>query len=268
MTLSSDALPLWPETSYIRPIENTLGGIRAYTHLADLRPPQGSACRGYVKHFPETHGKGLFNEWFGYIIMRALGVPQPPAAIMLAPVFALPGGPLAWAFVSCQPRPVFEGTPSQIYQLQNPAHHAQLKRRLFACPALPLLIAADQLLKNADRHLGNLVFTGRDQFVAIDHSDILGGPDWRYADTHFSQKWAVSRLIEEFETLTTLPEQARSAILAKAEAISAAYFAGQSALALTLGSVVQSDVRAAMDMVWWRALALCDWFKDKLQLVV
>lgn len=267
MTRTFTPPAIWPATAYIRPIQPALGGIRAFTHLADLRQPDGVACRGYVKHYPAHLTRGLFNEWFGYTLMQALGVPQPPCAIMQAPVMAMPGNPLAWAFVSCQPRPRFDGTPVQIYNLKDPNQHAELKKRLFACHALPLLIAADQILKNADRNLGNMVFTGKNNFVAIDHSDILGGPAWTTAETHFTQAWATSRLIEQFETLDTLKPAMVSAIMASAELASEAYFEAQLELAQALNAHQNGDTKAALDMAWWRAVDLRNWFKDKFRLM-
>lgn len=257
----------WKSEQYIRPIELTTGGIRAWTHLAALKRPDGTSCRGYVKHFPSNYTKALLNEWMGYTIMHRMGVPQPPAAIMPAPAQALPGAPLAWAFVSCQPSPTFDGTPAQLYDIRDPAKYAALIKRIFSCHALPLLIACDQLLKNNDRNLGNLVFTGKSSFVAIDHSDVFGGPSWEAKDTHFKQEWSRSKLIEDLMAIQTVPANIKSAIVASAELVAEAYIDAQRELALALNSGAESDVKSALDMVWWRTLPIQEWFKEKFLMI-
>lgn len=267
MTVEIAKPAIWDVKSYIRPIETIAGGIRAWTHLAELRPPNEPPCRGYVKHFPVGYHRGLLNEWLGHIIMQALGVPQPRAALMQAPVMALEGAPLAWAFVSCQPVPRFEGTPAQIYSLNDPGQHKALVQRLFSCKALPLLIAADQVIKNADRHLGNLVFTGKQSIVAIDHSDILGGPTWAISEHWFTQVWAKSRLIEEIAPISTLKTSTIAAILACAELASERIFQIYPALYKALDACTNADVEAALQAIWWRALELRQWFQERLYLL-
>ena len=259
--------PVWDKSTYIRPIQTTVGGLRAFTHLAELRPPGIRPCRAYVKHFAPTAHRCLFNEWFGYTFMQAMGVPQPKAGFVLAPVHALPGAPLQWGFASCQPSPMFEGTPVQLYNLANPEQHKALAKRLLACTAMPLLIAVDQLVKNGDRNMGNLVFTGKTGFVAIDHSDILGGPAWALTDTHFTQRWEICKPIELVAAVADLKNDAKSAILASAQLVSQQLFELQAQFGLALGAHCQTDVSAALAMVWWRALELEKWFKHKLGLM-
>jgi hypothetical protein len=259
--------PVWSSSAYIRPIQTVIGGVRAWTHLAELRPPNEPPCRAYVKHFPIGNHRGLLNELIGHTVMHAMGVPQPRAALVQAPVLALPGNPVAWAFASCQPTPRFEGTPVQIYNLADPKKYTELVERLFSCPALPLLIAVDQLVQNADRNLGNLVFTSKSGFVAIDHSDILGGPAWTTDQHWFQQTWAKSRLIEDVVQIHSLKPQLKGAILVSSEQVSQKFFAFQLQLRDALEEGKNSDVQAAMHAVWWRCLDLTSWFKDRLQLL-
>lgn len=266
MTVIAD-VAVWPDGAYVRPIGKAPDGITAFTHLASLKPPNSPACRGYVKHYPTNASKGLFNEWFGYILMRALGVPQPQAAIMRAPVFALPDAPMAWAFVSCEASPTFDGTPKQRYNLEKPEQHAQLVQRLFDCSAIPLLIAADQLLINGDRNLGNLVFTGKSSFVAIDHGDILGGCNWEPADLCFSPEWATSKLLQQLVPMDQIKPATRSAIYACSQLVAAAFYATQIELRREMKSNGKPDVTTALDAVWWRCEPIAQWFQERLQLL-
>jgi hypothetical protein len=258
---------VWTAAQYVRAIRQEGGGARAATHLAEVRSPLGVALRAYVKHFPDNTPRGMFNEVFGHVVMSALGVPQPEVAVMPAPINMLPEKPWAWAFVSCEPRPTFEGTPKQIYNFADSEQHAKLVERLFACPALPLLIAADQLLKNGDRNIGNLVLTGKSSFVAIDHGEILGGGSWQLGDLWFTQHWVPSKLIENLVPIDSLKPEMRSALYASAQLVADKFFETQNELRVALECGSSVDAAAAMDAVWWRCVPIAEWFRERLKLV-
>jgi hypothetical protein len=258
---------VWTAAQYVRSIRQEAGGARAATHLAEVRSPLGVALRAYVKHFPDNTPRGMFNEVFGHVVMSVLGVPQPEVAVMPAPIDMLPAKPWAWAFVSCEPRPTFEGTPKQIYNYLDPEQHAKLVQRLFACPALPILIAADQLLKNGDRNIGNLVLTGKSSFVAIDHGEILGGGNWQLGDMWFAQQWVPSKLIENLVPVDSLKPEMRSALYASAQLVADKFFETQNELRVALECGSSVDAAGAMDAVWWRCLPIAEWFRERLKLV-
>lgn len=255
----------WPDNCYIRPIRSETGGLRAQTHMAELRTPANQRVRGFVKHFTGGDTKGLFNEWFGYTMLSALGVPQPEAAVMRAPFKGT--GPLAWSFVSLFPRPTSQGTPKQLYDLANPLALAVLTQRLYGCPALPLLIAADQLISNADRNLGNLVFTGETQFVAIDHSDILGGPAWTTSELWHTQVWSRSKLIEDLVSIEELSPPTRARLAAASEVVEEVFFTHQMTVRKLVDCDTEFDSYMAMNAVWWRGVSLASWFRQKLELL-
>lgn len=259
---------LWPQNCYIRPIRLATEGQRAFTHLAELKDPDGFSCRGYIKHFPAGATKGLFNEWFGYTVMASLGIPQPICAILQAPIFGSTTNETAYAFVSCQPSPVYEGTPKEHYTPDDPIKYAALLKRLFDCPALPSLIAADQLLMNADRNLGNLVFTGKSSFVAIDHGEILGGIAWQARDLIAPTIWAESKPMEVWTAIDQLRPSLKSAIYASAEIVQEKFYEVQQSLREALDCTTHSDSAIALDAVWWRCLKLANWHADRLQLLV
>ena len=135
-----------PPEHYLRLIKIQDGGARALTHLAMVRSASGTPQRAYVNLFPHIAPRSLFNEWFGYIFMSAVGVAQPEAGVLLAPV---PGqNRQAWAFVSFEPMPRSEGTPKEIYDITSDSHAKILAARLMACHGFALLNAADQLCIN------------------------------------------------------------------------------------------------------------------------
>jgi hypothetical protein len=251
---------------YLRPIGIQDGGVRAQTHLAMVADEQGKAARAFVKHFPAALHKGLFNEWFGYTLMSCLGLPQPPSALMPAPPWGSQS--LSWAFVSFEPTPVSQGTPKAIYNFaDNPGEISALINRLLACHATPSTIAADELVLNGDRNMGNLVFTGPKSFVVIDHSDVLGGPTWNLDDLLRPTGWVDNTLLTACQYLQPLPNSAGSAVCASAEVICQTLWENYLALYEALDCQNHWESRIALQAVWWRSLELAKWFKNKLQLL-
>jgi len=252
-----------PDKHYLRTIKVQQGGIRALTHLALVRNASGIPHRAYVKQFPANAPRSLFNEWFGYVFMSALTVPQPPAAVLRAPI---PGDTrMAWSFVSFEPMPRSEGTPKEIYHPASADQMKKLAERLLACHAFSTLAAADQLCINGDRNMGNLVFTGPRSFVAIDHSDILGGCDWLEDSLLHPTAWAPAKLVDFCQSIKTLTPPQRGALAAAADvAIETLYNQWQPLRAAVAGS---REACLALDAVWWRSLDVARWYRDRLQLL-
>jgi hypothetical protein len=258
--------PVWDSSCYIRPIALQTSGASAVTHLAQLCAPDGKLCRGYVKHFYQHSPQGLFNEWFGHTLLSALGIPQPPAAVMCGPMYDNLA-PLAWAFVSCEPTPRFDGTPKEIYNLAIIGQYKHLVARLFACASLPALVAADQLAINADRNIGNIVFTGDNSFVAIDHMDILGGSCWTAHSLQAPPAWVESKLIERLVTPVQLSPAMRNTVYAAAQVVQEQYKAIDLAFKEALKYSDGNDVATAIDAIALRCDPMTDWFKEKLNLL-
>ena len=258
---------LLPHTHYRRPVEIATGGRMADTHKAIIWDAHKKECRAFVKHFPSNQPRSLFNEWFGYCLMAALGVPQPEAAIMQAPRL---GGStmLEWAFVSLMPTPVCEGTPKEIY---TPTDASQLKAiadRLMQCTAFEGMVTADQLCMNHDRNMGNIVFTGAKTFVVIDHNLILGGYNWLRDDLLKPTQWVDSVPLNLCERCSTIPKRTANALVASAEVTAERLWNCYAELheALTLSD--PDNANLALNAVWWRSLELADWFKQKLHLML
>jgi len=219
-----------------------------------------------VKHFRPENFRGLFNEWFCHAVFGGLGIPQPQAALMVAPV--LGGDTKELAFVSLEATPKFDGTPMEIYRLEGAPVIPALCERLLSCPAMPSLVAADQLVMNGDRNWGNLVMTGKSSFVAIDHGDILGGPAWTEASLQATTGWFRSRQIDDWLPHAKSKESFKSAVLAASQVIEDNFFAIHTELRETLRTAEISDARLALDAVWWRALNLAASFGRELKLIV
>lgn len=258
------APPTWKASNYYRFIRLESSGRQALTHLADLHKPDGDMCRAYVKHYPTHYPRGLFNEWFGHIVLGALGVPQPPAAILPAPI---PGtSTVAWAFCSMEPTPRFDGTAKYIYNITNPHEYTALIKRLFEdCEhLLPGLIAADQLLIHGDRNIGNIAFTGKKSFVAIDAGGILGGADNAPRNLLYPAGWVRSKLIEDLVPITDIKPKMSSALIAAAQCAAELFYERQAELSAVLNYPGHSEIAVCFDAVWWRTLEIESLFRTKL----
>lgn len=260
--------PTWNATQYTRFIRLETSGRQAVTHLAAVKQPDGKPCRAYVKHYPVHYHRGLFNEWFGHIVLSALGVPQPPAAILPAPV---PGtNTLAWAFCSMEPSPAFEGTAKYIYNIANPAQYQALIKRLFEdCEhLLPGLIAADQLLLHADRNIGNIAFTGKKTFVAIDAGGILCGADCPPERLLYPAGWVRSKLIEDLVPLTKITPKLSNALIAAAQCTAEQFYAHHGEITSAINYRGNRDASICFDALWWRTLDLEAIFRTHLNALI
>lgn len=238
----------------------------ADTHLAVIADESKNQCQAFVKHFPASKPKGLFNEWFGYTMMSVLGIPQPHAALMPAPRWG--SSDALWAFVSFMPTPTCEGTPKALYNWNNYTDIMALAERLMKCPAFPAMIAADQLCMNADRNMGNLVFTGKNSFVVIDHSEVLGGNSWHVDDLLKPTSWVESKPMKMCAALSGISKPLSSSIYASAEVAAEKLWERFDELHTELTANDQRDTKIALDAVWWRSLSLAAWFKNELQLAL
>ncbi len=257
-----------PSSHYIRRLHSQSGGVRAWTHLAELNNADNQFSRGFVKHFPDVAYRSLFNEYFGYTVMSALGIPQPDAAMIEAPIVVDDVEQLRWAFVSFQPTPTCEGTPQEIYNLKSPNEIQQFITRILSCPSFPLMVAADQLVMNGDRNAGNLVFTSKKSFVVIDHSDILGGPNWLSQNLWGKTDWIKSKPLEEWVDMKSLSSTHRNAIYSAASLIEERFFKEISNLKIALDAKSSQESSDALSAIWWRNMDIVNWFQKRLNILV
>lgn len=253
---------------YRRPVGVATGGAMADTHKAIIFNAARQECRAFVKHFPSSQPRSLFNEWFGYCLMAALGVPQPAAAIMPAPRLGNTPSQIEWAFVSFMPTPVCEGTPKEIYNLSDATQFKAIADRLMQCHAFAGMVAADQLCMNNDRNIGNIVFTGAKSFVVIDHNQILGGNSWQRDDLLKPTEWVRSVPIDLCSQCSTIHKSTANALVASAEVTAEALWGCFAELQNALTQSNPADANLALNAVWWRSLQLADWFKQKLNVML
>lgn len=253
---------LLPANNYVRMVRKELGGAMAQTHLAIVKNERGVDMRAYVKHFPKYSPRGLFNEYVGYTVMSALGMPQPESAIINAPI---PSTNLSgMAYVSFQPMPISEGTPKEIYNLSKLNQCKSLVERLIACTMFPSMIAADQVCMNQDRNMGNLVFTSKKGFVLIDHSEILGGSNSDISSLLKTTEKVESIPLLMCEQFSPLTDRTKSALCGAADVVAEMMWKEYVSLCTELNADEQIEVQIALEAIWWRSLELSDWFKNEM----
>jgi hypothetical protein len=75
---------MWIDGRYVAPLRTIEGGIRARTHLAQLRLGTQIAT-AYVKAFEVGRDRLLFNELAGALIARQAGTGVPPGGLVWVP---------------------------------------------------------------------------------------------------------------------------------------------------------------------------------------
>lgn len=235
----------------------------AQTHLAIVKNKSGVELRAFVKHFPVSSPRGLFNEYVGYTVMSALGMPQPESAVIKAPIPST--NQANFAFVSFQPVPVTEGTPKEIYNLNKTTENLRaLAERIVGCAAFPGMIAADQVCMNHDRNLGNLVFTSKKGFVLIDHSEILGGSNSDINQLLKTTQKVNSKPLAMCEKFYPLKQRVKSAICGSADVVAERMWTEYTALCEALEADENREVKIALEAIWWRSLELSKWLKKEM----
>lgn len=257
----------WGPDRYKRFVRVEASGRMALTHLAEVVDATGKTCNAYIKHYSPDKPRGLFNEWFGHTLFNALEIAQPRAAIMPAPI--LGSGAMEWAFVSLVPSPQYEGSAKQLYNIVKPDEHKALIKRLFVdcARSLPGLIAADQLLMNHDRNIGNLLFVSKGRFFVIDFGEILGGSCADVRDLLTPKGWSRSVLIEDLIDISTLKIGFFNAIIAAGQILNENFYSKQRAIMEAIGYPKNNETNVPFDAVWWRTLELDTLFERKFSII-
>lgn len=121
---------------------------------------------------------------------------------------------------------------------------------------------------NGDRNLGNLVFTGKKSFVAIDHGEILGGNAWHEDSLLKPTAWVRSVPMDACETFEPLPNTIQSAICGASDVAAETLWTNFAQLRAALNAETHRDTALALDAVWWRSIELSAWFKEKLKFML
>lgn len=247
---------------YVRFVKKVSEGRLATTFLA-LVSYGGSIRRAYIKLYDHsTQPKAVLNEVLGYLYAQAMGMPSPPVFFVEIPAFDivasgfLPSsvGPLRamGTLEAHDPGVVGEGTAKTLY---SPSFDLpQIKHRLMSSPAGRTLMSFDEAVGNPDRNIGNIVFSRKHGVVAIDHGCILTGPTWTAftLNSTFNQRNLVFDIVDK----TPIVASEKNALLAAAQVMLETYYERLNELVTVLHHPADSELVAAFDFVWWKALRL------------
>lgn len=169
-------------------LEHVEGGIDASTHRALIAfNAQATLTEVHAKiYWKGRTPRGLVNEVIGHILATAAGLPVAPRAAVLlcsTATLALHYPDTDWSHAG-DTYPLWcvetiQGTsPAQLYRAGGlDVIHKDLMRWPEAAGAL----AFDTWVANVDRHLGNLIRTGKSRYALIDHGRVCTGPAWDHS---------------------------------------------------------------------------------------
>jgi len=187
--------------SYLQPL--SFLGANQTTHLAEIRFPVQTAPIVSVVKILSPSLLTVCNEAISWLFLRAAGFPAPKNAALLAltekKAKAILGSKMihkelvdhghvvAWAsqkldFSSI--RALFSGTKADSKWL-----------KLLATVQGAQIAAFDEVFLNRDRNTGNVLYTGKDLCVPIDHEHIFDYQDWIASDLSVSDRSESDTLI-------------------------------------------------------------------------
>ena len=216
---------MWIDGSYVAPLRVIPGGVRAHTHLAQIRIGT-QLVTAYVKAFEAGRDRWLFNELAGGLIARRAGIGAPPGGLLWVPLPVLQSLFSAAHFshhlglVLCYAcAPVDNGYGLAAIGLGEATGKVleEVRKVLLAWPGFAACVAFDQWVANIDRHANNLLVAGGGRLVPIDHSDCFGGPEQQDDDFNRPHAWYRNRLVDELFDAERLTLPTKAAIVLAGE---------------------------------------------------
>ncbi len=218
---------MWFDGSYVAPLRTIEGGVRARTHLAQVRLGVHMAT-AYVKAFESGRDRWLFNEVAGALIARHAGIGAPPGGLLWVPHAVLtglfPGSHFAQHehMVPCYASaPIENGYGLAALGLAQASGEVleKVRRLLSEWPGFAPCVAFDEWVANVDRHANNVLVGRGGRLVPIDHSDCFGGPTQSDDDFDTPLAWFRNRLLEEHFIPDQLPLPTKAAMTHAATAL-------------------------------------------------
>lgn len=216
---------MWLEASYVSPMRLVTSGVRAKTHLAQVRLGTQLAT-AYVKAFEAGQDRLLFNETAGSLMARRAAIGSPPGGLLWVPLAVLRALFPTAVFphhngnVPCFAcAPVTQGYGLAAIGLVEATGGALdvIRKHLMSWPGFAACVAFDEWVANVDRHANNLLLAAGGRIVPIDHSDCFGGAQMQDLDFTGAVAWYANRLLEELFQPGELPLPMKAALVHAAE---------------------------------------------------
>jgi hypothetical protein len=179
------------ENGYLTFLSHAGDGI-GYTHQAIITDGHKEHSV-YASFYPAaTHSKSLVNEITAYLLASALNLPiAPKAFIVIVKADLLQSLYPRLAFSRLEDRfPLWcistipGHSPKFHYNLSRVKNNPVFQADIHAWPRALDSVVFDDWLGNSDRNTGNLIRTGKHNYVLIDHEDIAGSRNWESGAVH------------------------------------------------------------------------------------
>ena len=210
--------------TFMSPISDDESGVE-FVHIANIHEPGAGFYQAYLKLYqPPSLYKGLFNEIAGFLFAEALKLPQPEKAwVIKVPLNLIPDQHLPDWLKDYRDNvgdeyPAFATSrvngPCAALEITNaaacdPMVYEKIVSDVRKWSHLPNVVGLDNTISNVDRHLNNLLRTGKHQYSLIDngrlvHDEGLWEAAALVAGKNYENKlctyvWARSPTQDEFE---------------------------------------------------------------------
>ncbi|WP_339349883.1 hypothetical protein [uncultured Alteromonas sp.] len=177
--MSSENIKILTSDSLAAVYHQDHSGQMATTYACRVRWDENTESKAFVKRFSNNDLLGICNEITGYLIAKASELPVPRYAGLINTKdgqFPQSSVPLYdWAFVVSN---LPGNTPGSFYNLDDITRCKSLMNLVAGWNKVSDVIAFDDWVANEDRHLGNIMVTGRNNIHIFDHSNLPMELNW------------------------------------------------------------------------------------------
>ena len=227
--------------------------------------------------------RSVFNEILGYLMIDAIGLPQPKyACIALVPTKNISENIKEGDLHETLRREVFQRDVFPMFctskidksqtALQFHGKVDAVASELAKWKYLGDVVAADNTIANIDRHVGNLLRTGSNQYHLIDNGILVNHNGWQQShlsvNSNFDNK--LLRLSDSYLNLKQCTQMKSAAILACDRHDNAFTYAYQELIywVQTLYKAVQNDYNKFIDFLAYRANNAHGLLTSRFQMVI
>ncbi|MCS0216636.1 hypothetical protein NDJ12_22290 [Vibrio alginolyticus] len=216
-------------------------GIMAETYSCNIEWSDGSVTRSYVKRFVPARNLAIVNEITGYILADGCSLPIPKhVGLINAPGSIFNDESNAYSEICIAVSEVSGTNPVSYYNLGELVKCKELMNMVAGWDKISDALAFDDWVANEDRHLGNIMVSGKGEINLIDHSNLPIDINWsaKQLDPNYLAK---SVLAQNLWALNCMPFPVRSKIAKQANSHSSVYTNKQQVLTKWWNTLLKDD---------------------------
>lgn len=177
--MPSTNIHVLPPESLVTVYHQDSSGAMATTYASRVKWDVDNETKSFIKRFALNDMLGICNEITGYLIAKASGLPVPDfAGLIKTKPSQFPTcnkNLYEWAFVVSN---LPGNTPGSFYNLGDVPRCKALMNLVAGWSKVSEVIAFDDWVANEDRHLGNIMVSGKDKIYLFDHSNLPLTLNW------------------------------------------------------------------------------------------